>query len=209
MAFDIKEFMKVDNLIKLPTSKKLLLLGAVNAVLVGLTVYLLILPKNVEIGVLKGGLADMEFQLKLARDKAQNIPKAKQENEELNARLKLAQEQLPKEDELDDLLSSVDFAARDSGLVVNSFIRGQDVPKGFYAEVHVDMEVYGTYESLFDFCKKVSQLSRIVNLTGLNIKVDPLTSMTFAPKLLAKFDVIAFKFLSDTQTEQKKLGAKK
>jgi len=100
---------------------------------------------------------------------ADELPKFKKEMEELNNQLKEALAALPNEKEIANLLESISDAAKTARLDVLTFKPGKETPKGFYAELTIDMKVEGGYGSIISFFEKVAGLPRIVNINALNI----------------------------------------
>jgi len=87
----------------------------------------------------------------------------------LNKEFQKALLQLPNEKEIANLLENISEAARSARLDILTFKPGKETPKGFYAEVTIDMKVEGAYASIMTFFEKVAALPRIVNMGVLNI----------------------------------------
>ena len=209
MAIDIKNLVKLETLMKLPLKKKVLVLAGVNILLLVLLYQFLFSPKVSEISTLKDKLDTIQRKLDNDRAIAMDIPRYKREKNELEASLKKALEQLPNEKEIDGLLDSIYVAGEEVGLKILLFKPQSDIPKGFYAEVPVEMEVEGGYESIFGFCKRVGKLPRIVNVGKLSIETDKKGEMTLSPKLKAAFTVTTFRFIPGAGLEQEGKGKKK
>ncbi|MEJ2472165.1 MAG: type 4a pilus biogenesis protein PilO [Desulfuromonadales bacterium] len=126
---------------------------------------------------------------------ANNLPKFKSEFAKLEAQLKEALTQLPNQQEIPTLLTNLATLARDNGLDVISFSPRGEVAKGFYAEVPASLDLRGTYHEVAEFAEAVSKLSRIVNLsdlqlTGPNVQGDTAT-------LTIKCRVTTFRFVEN------------
>ncbi len=195
MAIDIKSYLKPDFLMKLPTSKKLLVLAGINIVIILIAYQFVLSAKQVEIKELNEELDKLTTKLEENLEIAKDIPKYQKEKEELEAKLEIALKQLPNEKEIDKLIESIHFAGKNSGLDVLTFFPDKVVRKGFYAEVPVRMTVSGSYESLYDFCEMVGNLPRIVNISGLSITVKG-AGASLNPELSAQFVATSFMFLS-------------
>lgn len=183
----------LDAIIKLPLSKKIGILGAANAVIAGLIGYLLIYPQ-VEDGLkLRKDLHEVNEKLVNSRQIAGDIPRYLQEKQDMIDRLKKAEDQLPKEKEIPDLIDSISAAGLKSGLNILLFRPGREVPKGFYAEIPVSMQVEGRYESLYEFSAKVGAMKRIVNLGSMDISTSAIKNR--APVIKANFNATTFRFL--------------
>lgn len=195
-----------DSVMKLPLSRKVLILVVLNLVIVGLGWWLLLAPKWTEVKDLKTEFAELNKKLEENRVIAADIPKFRKEKEELEKKLKQAVAQLPNEKEIPDLIDAISEARETAGLKVLLFRPGREVPKGFYAEVPINMSVEGRYESLYDFSVRVANLPRIVNISKL--EVTSAGHRGGLPVLNAKFVATTFRFVSADE-QKKKPGRKK
>lgn len=194
MALNINlKKLNLDALIKLPLSKKLMILGAVNLVILGAVVWFLVRPKYEEVRKLRIELAELNTKLRENRAIAADIPKFLREKQEMEDKLAAAVAQLPNDKEIPNLIDSISSSAELSGLKIALFKPGKENPKGFYAEIPVQMTVEGRFESLYDFSVKISNLPRIVNLSGMDV-----TSTGYknrVPVLNANFTATTFRFI--------------
>lgn len=178
---------------KLPLPKRVAILAALNVVVVGLIYWFLIGPKYDEVKDLRVQLQDLSVKLNESRHIAADIPKFLQEKEEMEKKLKAAVAQLPNEKEIPDLIDSISEAGQRAGLKILLFKPERENKKGFYAEVPVTMTVEGRFESLYDFSDKVGKLSRIVNISGMDII--SLGHRNRVPYLKANFTSTTFRFI--------------
>ncbi|MEK6790131.1 MAG: type 4a pilus biogenesis protein PilO [Deltaproteobacteria bacterium] len=159
----------VNVILKLPTVKKLMILGAVWLVVITLFYFLLYGVKLSEKSDLSVKLTGLKATVAEKQKVASNVPRLKKEREELIAQLALALAQLPNDKEIANLLESISAAAKSSRLEILTFKPGKEVPKGFYAEVTIDMKVEGGYANLISFFERVAGLPRIVNISKLTV----------------------------------------
>ncbi len=195
MAFALPKQLKInpDVILKLPVKQRAGILAAVNVVIAGLIVYFLTYPQITDISTRKDELAKLDAQLDNDGRIAANIPKYLQDKEDMERKLKEALTQLPNEKELPELIDSISRASEKSGLKIFTFKPGTDVPRGFYAEVPVNMSVQGRFESLYDFSAKVGALQRIVNIANLDITSEGHKNRM--PVLKANFVATTFRFI--------------
>ena len=194
----LKNILKLDRFIKLSLTKKAIIVAVVNVVIAGLFYQFLLDPKRAEINTLEVRMLELTAQLDDNRSIAKDVPRYKVEKEELEKQLEKAIGQLPNEKEIPTLIKSISDAGKKSGLRIILFRPKPESPKGFYAEVPVDMEVEGTYESVYSFCEKVSELPRIVNIEGINVAAaDPKGFKSLSPALNAKFVATTFRFMAE------------
>ena len=99
-----------------------------------------------------------------------NLPKFRQETEEMKAKRQVALKQLPNKKDIDKLLKDVSYHAIESGLEILLFKPAKEVKKNFYAEIPVELKLSGTYHDLGLFFEKIANLSRIVNVADIEIE---------------------------------------
>ncbi|ALC16914.1 type IV pilus assembly protein PilO [Desulfuromonas soudanensis] len=161
----------VEKLLKLPAYQRLIILLGVLALIVGLLVYLFYLPLQEEYGRLKAQNATLQVKVQEDTRIASNLPAFKAEYQKMEQQLESALSELPNDREIPTLLTSIASMAKDNGLEVLRFKPGKEVPKGFYAEVPVELKLVGSFHQVAMFYQAVSNLSRIVNIGNLNIAV--------------------------------------
>jgi len=205
MAFALPKQLKInpDVILKLPVKQRVGILAVISAVIAGLIFYFLTFPQVTNISAYKEELAKLNVQLDNDRQIAANIPKYRQDKEDMEKKLKEAIKQLPNDKELPELINSISRASEKSGLKIFLFKPGADVPRGFYAEVPVNMSVQGRFESLHDFSAKIGELQRIVNIANLDITSEGHKNRV--PVLRANFVATTFRFIPTPDEE----GAKK
>ena len=101
---------------------------------------------------------------------AKQIKKYRKERDALKEDLRMALTRLPEQKEIPGLLKSVSEAGRRLDIEFLLFQPIADVPKEFYAEVPVKVEMNGGYHDIVFFFEKVAKLPRIVNITDISIK---------------------------------------
>jgi type IV pilus assembly protein PilO len=111
------------------------------------------------------------LQTKLEQDRriARDLPKFEAEYQRMKLQLDEALTQLPNEKEIPTLLTNIASLAKEQGLDVLRFKPSGEVPKGFYAEVPVELKLSGSFHQLVLFFQSVGDLPRIVNLGNLAI----------------------------------------
>ena len=166
---------KVEKLLKLPLYQRSLILAAMVVVIMGAFVWLLWLPEYDKLEGMDQDIARLEADYVQKKQIADNLPKFKEEFAKMEKLLEEALTQLPNKTEIPTLLTNLATLARDSGLEVVTFTPRGEVNKGFYAEVQASLDLVGSYHQIAEFAQAVGKLSRIVNLSDLNLsgpKVD-------------------------------------
>jgi len=160
---------KLEKLLKLPLYQRVAILAVLVVLLVGAFTWVALLPEYEKIGEMDQELSRLEADLIQKQRIANNLPKFKAEFLKLEEQLRAALTQLPNKKEIPSLLTNLATIARDNGLDVVSFSPRAEVSKGFYAEVPGSVDLVGTYHQIAEFAQAVSNLSRIVNLSNLEL----------------------------------------
>ncbi len=138
-------------------------------------------------------IAQLEADYIQKKQIAENLPKFKAEFAKMEETLKEALAQLPNKKEIPTLLTNLATLARDNGLDVVAFTPRGEINKGFYAEVPASLDLVGTYHQIAEFSQAVGKLSRIVNLSDLNLSNPSVQGSTAIMKIKCK--VTTFRFV--------------
>src|SRR5476649_591787 len=101
---------------------------------------------------------------------ARKLPEFRSQVGELEARLNNLKAVLPEEKDAADLLRRMQTVATQSNLTIKSFKPAPTVTKQLHAEWPINLELDGTYHNLAIFFDRVSKFTRIVNISGLDVK---------------------------------------
>jgi len=203
--------LNLDKIFKLPLAQKVIILIAVNIILLGLFYYMFYESKLEESSTLQEELTKLQAKHAEQKKVIADLPKWRKENEELKVKFKELLKLLPNTKEIPTLLTNISNLAQDCGLEILLFQPQNEVVKGFYADIPVDMQVLGDYHNIGHFFDKVSKLKRIVNISDLTISTGKKKRTdSDKPKLNSKFKVITFKFIEkDTSSVKKKKKKRK
>src|SRR5206468_12072018 len=111
-------------------------------------------------------LADINKGLATAKKR----PEFRTQVAELEGRLDNLEAVLPDEKDASDLLRRMQTEAARSNLTIKSFKPSPTVTKQLHAEWPIALELEGTYHNLAMFFDRVGKFTRIVNITGLDVK---------------------------------------
>ena len=186
---------KLEKLLKLPLYQRAAILAVLVVLLVGACAWLLILPEYDKMGQMDQELSRLQADLVQKQRIANNLPKFKAELSKLEEQLQAALTQLPNQKEIPSLLTNLATIARDNGLDVVSFSPKAEVSKGFYAEVPGSVDLLGTYHQVAEFAQAVSKLSRIVNLSDLDLSGPTVEGGVAVLKIKCK--VTTFRFVDN------------
>ena len=138
---------------------------------------------------MRGDISAREFQLTalhgdIAKGNAtaKKLPEFRAQVADLEARLASLKSVLPDEKDVADLLRRMQVEAARANLDIRSFKPSPTVTKQLHAEWPITLELEGTYHNLAMFFDRVGKFTRIVNITGVDIKgkerPDPNTTIT-------------------------------
>ncbi len=192
----------LDTIVKLPASRKILILILILVAILGLYFYLVYIPKSEVLDKKVAEMGRLEIQVRELRIIAANMKRFQAEAAKLREELKLAITQLPTSKEIPSLLANISNLGKDSGLEFLLFRPVPEVTREFYAEIPVEIRVRGTYQNVATFFSKVGKMPRIVNITGL--------AMDGAKETMGKWEIMTactattFKFIEKEATDQEK-----
>ena len=113
---------------------------------------------------------------------AKKLPEFRQEVTDLESRLANLKAILPEEKDAADLLNRMQTVAAQSSMTIKGFKPSPTVTKQLHAEWPIALELEGTYHNLAIFFDRVGKFTRIVNISGLDVKgkdkPDPNTTIT-------------------------------
>ncbi|MDI7258741.1 MAG: type 4a pilus biogenesis protein PilO [Thermodesulfobacteriota bacterium] len=159
----------VDSVLKLPTSKKILILIGILCVLAGLYFYLFYIPMQNEMGGLKAELDKLMKELNEGKMITRDLEKFRGQIEKLNMELTDALTQLPNEKEIPEILKNISRLGKESNLEFTLFRPKTEEPQQFYAKVPIDLVVVGSYHNIGTFFDKIGKLPRIINVVDFNM----------------------------------------
>lgn len=110
-----------------------------------------------------------DFSNKLGQ--AANLAELKKQRLQVQEYVTQLEKQLPGKAEMDALLSDINQAGLGRGLDFELFKPGDSVVKDYYAELPISIKVSGSYHDVGAFAADVANLSRIVTLHDMTIRV--------------------------------------
>jgi len=202
----------VDTLVKLPRIQKIAILAGIAVLLIGLYWFLLYRGQAEKLADKRAVLTKKQQELNEQKMILANLPKFRQETQEMKVKRQEALKQLPNKKDIDKLLKDVSSNAIESGLEVLLFKPEKEVKKNFYAEIPVELKLTGSYHDLGLFYDRVANFPRIVNITDIEIDKAKSKSKDSSGKnvLQASCTAKTYKFIEEQAGgEAKKNGKKK
>ena len=126
-------------------------------------------PKGEKITSLSNQTVQLKRQVQEAKTKAANKEQFEKELAEAQLKFEETAVLLPKDKEIPKLLKDISSLGRNAGLDFLTFKPLADVPKDFYAELPVSINVRGPYHNMGFFFDQVSKLERIVSVTNIKM----------------------------------------
>ncbi|HXG50139.1 MAG TPA: type 4a pilus biogenesis protein PilO [candidate division Zixibacteria bacterium] len=160
----------LEQILDRPPSQKLIILAVLALLLIAAFYSLAYAPKAAEIASLAQELEAARSDKAVKQQRAANLPRLRKELRDLDMRLKEIVAQLPDKREIPDLLTNISTKAQEAGLDILLFRPRPENPKDFYAEVPVDINVKGTFQSVVAFFDEVGHMHRLVNIDNIGFK---------------------------------------
>lgn len=172
----------------------LILLGTL-ALLAGLFVYFVYMPKNQEIDRYEREIASLDQQIAKAKLAKKRLDEQRMKKELVETQFQEALRLLPNEREIPNLLRTITQLGRESNLEFRLFSPKNEREKDFYKEIPVSMEVSGLYHDVAVFFDKVGKMDRIVNIIDVNIR--PVNERS--TELITSCEAVTYRFKKTTQ----------
>ncbi len=131
--------------------------------------FILFQPNNDKIAGLTKQKQGLEQKLQEVQKKLQDRPKLQRELAETTTVFEETSKLLPKEKEIPKLLTDISSLGRNAGLDFNSFRPQKDIPKDFYDEIPISIDVNGPYHNVGYFFDQISKLDRIVSVSNVKM----------------------------------------
>jgi type IV pilus assembly protein PilO len=201
----LEDFNNIDfkNVGSLPMSVKLVLLGFLSLVLIGLGYFLLWSPEIDELAQAKAKEQDLRQTFLAKKAQAVKIEAYKQQMIDIEKTFGALLKQLPDKSQMDGLLTDINQAGLGRGLEFELFKPGQEVVADFYAEMPIQIKIKGNYHDIGAFATDISKLSRIVTLNDMTIS----PANKDAKDSLLVLDAVAktYRYLDNSEIASKKV----
>ena len=161
--------LNMDSILKLPRSKKILILIGMLGAATGLYFHSFFAPRQEELTVLKDDLNRLVKELNESKAVTKEHQRFKDQVAKLDQELKNALTQLPNEKEIPEILKNITSLGKESNLEFTLFRPKAEEPQQFYAKVPIELTVLGSYHHTGSFFDKVSKLPRIINVVDFNM----------------------------------------
>lgn len=189
MEIDLEAYF--DKISKLKMAHRVLIFAGTLVILMGLFIGLIYSPKTTEIDKIESELETLESEIMIAERTAKKKEKLDMELARMQEQLRYALSYLPTTSEIPNLLKSITELGNDSDLEFLLFSPEKEIPKEFYVEIPVSVEVRGGYHDVAIFFDKIGKLDRIVNVA--NVTMIPIKANSTNLKTTCKAVTYRFK----------------
>lgn len=218
MALDVKKGLGGVTLPTIPWNKlgklskvqKLLIAVGILGALWGCFIWFFYMPQTEKISRLNQDLRSAKDKLARLKNVEKNLRAFKRQFKETERKFKEALNLLPDKEEIPTLLSSISNLGAQSGLEFILFQPGNELPRNFYAEIPLKLEVTGPYHNVATFFDKVSRLSRIVNIGEVKM-TEMRAAKTQSDTVVLKTGCTAttYKFIEVKEAPKKRRGGRR
>ncbi|MBI3403457.1 MAG: type 4a pilus biogenesis protein PilO [Acidobacteria bacterium] len=136
----------------------------------GAFIYYYELPVRADMTSRQSQLVALRADIQKGLTTAKQLPQFRSQVTDLEGRLSNLRQVLPEEKDAADLLRRMQTVATQSNLEIKSFKPNPTVTKQLHAEWPITLELEGTYHNLAIFFDRVGKFTRIVNISGLDVK---------------------------------------
>jgi type IV pilus assembly protein PilO len=158
------------SLAKLPWYAQVGAFAALGAGAVGAFYWYVAMPADAELDARRSELAALHADIAKGQATAKQLPEFRAEVDDLETRLNSLRAVLPDEKDAAELLRRMQTVATQSNLTIRAFKPAPAVTKQLHAEWPITLELDGTYHNLAQFFDRVGRFTRIVNISGLQIR---------------------------------------
>jgi type IV pilus assembly protein PilO len=137
---------------------------------IGVFVWYYELPFREDMDSRQTQLTALQNQIAKGQATAKQLGQFRAEVDDLEARLGSLRAVLPEEKDAADLLRRMQTVATQSNLTIKSFKPSPPVTKQIHAEWPIALELEGTYHNLAIFFDRIGRFTRIINITGLDVR---------------------------------------
>jgi type IV pilus assembly protein PilO len=205
----LDDFNNIDfkNLGNVPMPVKLVLLGLLFLVLVGLGYWFLWSPEIDELDQAKAKEQELRQVFLTKKAQAVKVEAYKQQMIDIEKTFGALLKQLPDKSQMDGLLTDINQAGLGRGLEFELFKPGQETVADFYAEMPIQIKIKGNYHDIGAFATDISKLSRIVTLNDLSIA--PLNKDAKDSALTLEAVAKTYRYLDSSEVAAKKAAEMK
>ena len=205
----LDDFNNIDfkNVGSLPLPVKMVLLGFLAIVLIGVGYWFLWSPQIDEFDQAQSKETELKQVFTDKKSQAIKIDAYRQQMVDIEKTFGALLKQLPDKSQMDGLLTDINQAGLGRGLEFELFKPGQESIADFYAEMPIQLKIKGSYHDVGAFATDISKLSRIVTLNDMVIA--PLNKDTKDSVLVLEAVAKTYRYLDSSELAAKKAAETK
>ncbi|MBV1908023.1 MAG: type 4a pilus biogenesis protein PilO [Kangiellaceae bacterium] len=154
-----------------PFAGKAIMAALVFSLVVFLGFYFFIGDQSDALVVIERKEIDLKKDFEKKQAKAVNLEAYKRQMQTIKDSFQTLLQQLPKADQMAELLDEISYAATGAGCDISAASFKKEVDAEFYSEKPIEIQVTGGYHQLAVFVSRVSRLPRIVTLHDFTIQI--------------------------------------
>ena len=158
------------SLAKLPWYAQVGAFAALGIGAIGAFYWYVAMPSQADMDARRSELTTLHNDIAKGLATAKQLPEFRAEVDDLEARLISLRAVLPDEKDAAELLRRMQTVAVQSNLTIKAFRPSPAVTKQLHAEWPITLELDGTYHNLALFFDRVGRFTRIVNISGLQVR---------------------------------------
>jgi type IV pilus assembly protein PilO len=132
--------------------------------------YYIEMPARADMEARQSQLVALKADISKGLTTARKLPEFQAQVTDLEGRLANLKAILPEEKDAADLLNRMQTVAAQSNMIIKGFKPSPTVTKQLHAEWPITLDLEGTYHNLALFFDRVGKFTRIVNISGLDVK---------------------------------------
>lgn len=162
----------LDQLTKIPLTKKLVLVGLVVILIGGGYWYLYYQPLMDELSALQSQQVQLQQEKKDAQQRKATYDRDRRKRDELKKNFANQLRALPPVAEMSSFLNNLNAQAELVGLEIRSVKPLEEEPADYYARIPVQLKLRGGFQQLAKFFYLVGSLDRIINIEDISLSLD-------------------------------------
>src|SRR5467141_1525878 len=136
----------------------------------GIFFYYYEMPARADMSSRETQLTALRGDINKGLNTAKKLPEFRSQVADLEGRLANLKQILPEEKDAADLLNRMQTVAAQSNMTIKGFKPAPTVTKQLHAEWPITLELDGTYHKMAIFFDRVGRFTRIVNISGLDVR---------------------------------------
>jgi type IV pilus assembly protein PilO len=162
--------LKIPKLEEMSFNVQLAILGCMVVLLAAVSYFFYFRSALEQRKALQTEVSQLEASLAQSTAIATQLGKFEKELSQLQERLEVLRAILPDQKETPEVLRGVQKMAASSNLKIVKFQPQPVLPRNFYSDWPIQIEVQGYYDALGLFFEKISEATRIINIENITIK---------------------------------------